>query len=119
MEPTESTLPPHHAELLSEARAGIERLVARMTGRTDVVFLIAEADSALGQTIFGLGVPRHPHRRTVVMPLTHDDALRAAGPLLSGELSSKLKEAKGPLILVMAGGSGHLVALPPAVAQGL
>lgn len=113
MESPDTTLPSQHAALLNEARAGIERLVARMTGRTDVVFLVAEVDSALGRTILGLGVPRHPNRRTVVMPLAHGDALRAAGPLLSGELSEKLQQAAGPLILVMAGGSGRLVALPP------
>jgi hypothetical protein len=102
-------LPPEHEALLVEARPGIERLVAKMTGRTDVVFLVAEVDSALGKTILGLGVPRHPNRKTVVMPLTRDDAARAAGPLMSGDLSTRLAAHEGPAILVMASGSGRLV----------
>ncbi|HEX7670384.1 MAG TPA: hypothetical protein VF395_12400, partial [Polyangiaceae bacterium] len=63
-----------HTELLSEARAGIERLVARMKGpKDDLIFLVADVDSALGLVIAGLGVPRHPKRRSVVMPLTRAD----------------------------------------------
>ena len=108
-----ASLPPEHAALLDEARPGIERLVAKMTGRTDVVFLVAEVESALGKTILGLGVPRHPNRKTVVMPLTRDDALRAAGPLTSGDLSIRLAAHDGPAILVMARGSARLVGFEP------
>jgi hypothetical protein len=104
-------LPAEHAALLEEARPGIEKLVARMTSRADVVFLVTEIDSALGRTIIGLGVPRHPNRKTVVMPLTREDALRAAGPLMSGSLSEKLEAHEGPAVLVMANGSGRLVGL--------
>ena len=113
-EDQKASLPFEHAALLGEARPGIERLVAKMADATDVVFLVAEVDSALGKAILGLGVPRHPNRKTVVMPVTRDDALRAAGPLMSGDLSVRLAAHAGPAILVMAGGDGRLVGLKPA-----
>lgn len=104
-------LPPEHAALYVEARPGIQRLVARMSGRTDVVFLVADVDSALGKTLLGMGVPRHPSRRAVVMPVTRDDALRAAGPLTSGDLAVRLAAHDGNVVLVMAGGAALLVGL--------
>jgi hypothetical protein len=109
-----SELSPEHAALLEEARPGIERLVARRASATqDVVFLVADVESALGKVILGLGVPRHPTRRSVVMPLTRADALRAAGPLMSPSLTTKLDAQRGPAALVMVGDSARLVALQP------
>ena len=108
----ERTLPPEHAALLAEARGGIERLVARMKGPADdILFLVAEADSALGKAIIGLGAPRHPERRSVVMPLTRNDAIRAAGPLMGPGMSEKLAAHRGAAVLVMASGSAQLVPL--------
>jgi hypothetical protein len=113
-----SELTPEHAALLEEARAGIERLVARMRGPTDgVVFVVADVDSALGGVILGLGVPRHSRRRSVVMPLTREDAIRAAGSLMGPSLVKKLDAHRGAAVLVMVGDSARLVPLetaPPA-----
>jgi hypothetical protein len=107
-----SALTIEHAALLEEARGGIERLLERMEGPTDdVIFLVADVDSALGKVILGLGVPRHPRRRSVVMPLTRADALRAAGPLMSPSLIAKLDAHKGAAALVMVGDGARLVAL--------
>jgi hypothetical protein len=107
-----SDLPPEHAALFAEAKPGIERLVARMTGPTEqVVFVVAEADSPLGATIVSLGVPRGPQRKSVVMPLTRADAIRAAGPLMSPTLTEKLERHAGPSVLIMASGSARLVSL--------
>lgn len=101
-----------HTELLSEARAGIERLVARMQGpKDDVIFLVADVDSALGAVILGLGVPRHPTRRSVVMPLTRADTIRAAGSLMGPSLVQKLDASPGAAVLVMVGDSARLVPL--------
>lgn len=98
--------------LLDEARAGIERLVARMTGPTDdLVFVVADVESALGRTIIGLGVPRNAGRRSVVMPLARADAIRAAGPLMSPSLTEKLEAHRGPAVLIMVKDSARLVAL--------
>jgi hypothetical protein len=107
-----SDLTPEHAALLDEARAGIERLVARMQGPTDgVIFVVADVDSALGAVILGLGVPRHPRRRSVVMPLTREDTIRAAGTLMGPSLTEKLDAHRGAAILVMVGDSARLVPL--------
>lgn len=107
-----SELTPEHAALLDEARGGIERLVARMQGPTDrVVFLVADVDSALGSVILGLGVPRHSRRRSVVMPLTREDAIRAAGSLMGPSLVKKLEAHRGTVVLVMVGDSARLVPL--------
>jgi hypothetical protein len=109
-----SPLPPEHAALLAEAKGGIERLVARMKGPADsIVFLVAEADSALGKVIIGLGAPRHPTRLSVVMPVTRDDAIRAAGPLMGPGISEKLAAHSGAAVLVMAAGGARLVSLEP------
>jgi hypothetical protein len=106
------SLPPEHATLLREAKGGIERLVARMTGPADdILFLVADADSPLGKAIISLGAPRHPERRSVVMPLTRDDAIRAAGPLMGPGVSEKLATHHGPAVLIMASGSAELVPL--------
>ena len=108
----DKTLPPEHALLFAEARGGIERLIARMKAPPDdILFLVAEADSALGKTIIGLGAPRHPGRRSVVMPLTRDDAIRAAGPLTGPGISEKLAAHRGAAVLVMASGTAELVPL--------
>lgn len=107
-----SELTPEHAALLDEARAGIERLVARMQGPTEgVVFVVADVDSALGGVILGLGVPRHPRRRSVVMPLTREDAIRAAGSLTGPSLVKELDAHRGAVVLVMVGNSARLVPL--------
>lgn len=101
-----------HTVLLEEARAGIERLVARMQGpRDDIVFVVADVDSSLGGVIIGLGVPRHPTRRSVVMPLTRKDTIRAAGSLMGPSLTEKLDAHPGAAILVMVGNSARLVPL--------
>ena len=98
--------------MLEEARPGIERLVARMTGPADdVIFVVADVDSALGETIIGLGVPRSPRRKSVVMPLTRADAIRAAGPLMSTAIAKKLDAHRGPAVLVTVKGSVRLVSL--------
>jgi hypothetical protein len=105
-------LPYEHAALLAEARGGIERLVARMKGRPDsVVFLVADAEGALGKVIIDMGAPRHPERRSVVMPLTREDAIRAAGPLMGPGVSEKLAAHHGAAVLIVAAGGAHLVAL--------
>lgn len=105
-------LPPEHAALLDEARAGIERLVARMQGPSEgVIFVVADVDSALGAVILGLGVPRHPKRRSVVMPLTREDTIRAAGALMGPSLTEKLDAHRGAAVLVMVGSSARLVPL--------
>jgi hypothetical protein len=107
-----SELTLEHSQLLSEARAGIERLVARMQGpKDDLIFLVADVDSALGAVILGLGVPRHPTRRSVVMPLTRADAVRAAGSLMGPSLVQKLDASPGAAVLVMVGDSARLVPL--------
>jgi hypothetical protein len=105
-------LPPEHAALLAEARGGIERLVARMKGPADsVVFIVADVEGALGKVIIGMGAPRHPERRSVVMPLTRDDAIAAAGPLMGPSVAEKLAAHGGAAVLIVAGGAAHLVAL--------
>jgi hypothetical protein len=105
-------LGPEHLALLSEARAGIERLVTRAPASMgDVVFLVADADSQLGRVIVGLGVPRHPERRSVVIPLSRADAVQAAGPIMGPSVTEKLAAHQGPAALVMAGGVARLVAL--------
>ncbi len=110
----DETLTGEHKDLYDEARAGIERLAAHSSGpMDDVVFLVADADSALGKVIIGLGVPRPARRRSVVMPLTRADAVRAAGPLTGPSLTAKLTNHPGPVVLVMAGGTARLVGLPP------
>lgn len=107
-----SELTLEHTQLLSEARAGIERLVARMQApKDDLIFLVADVDSALGAVILGLGVPRHPKRRSVVMPLTRADAIRAAGSLMGPSLVQKLDASPGAAVLVMVGDSARLVPL--------
>ncbi|HEX3597906.1 MAG TPA: hypothetical protein VHU80_22510 [Polyangiaceae bacterium] len=107
-------LPSEHAALFKEAKGGIERLVARMTAPPgDVLFLVADADCALGKVIVSLGAPRHPGRRSVVMPMTRDDAIRAAGPLMGPSISEKLAAHRGPAVLVMASGTAELVSLRP------
>jgi hypothetical protein len=107
-----SDLTVEHTQLLSEARAGIERLLARMQGpKDDLIFLVADVDSALGAVILGLGVPRHPTRRSVVMPLTRADAVRAAGSLMGPSLVQKLDASPGAAVLVMVGDSARLVPL--------
>jgi hypothetical protein len=115
-----SDLTLEHTQLLDESRAGIERLVARMQGPKDgIIFLVADVDSALGAVILGLGVPRHPKRRSVVMPLTREDAIRAAGSLMGPSLVQKLDAYPGAAVLVMVGDSARLVPLdtePPAPA---
>jgi hypothetical protein len=113
-ETTQSVLSPAHLALLAEARPGIERLAARSRdAMPDAVFLVADVDSPLGKVILDLGVPRHPQKRAVVMPLTRADAIRAAGPLMGPGLTSKLDAHEGVVVLVMAGGSAELVALGP------
>ena len=108
-------LTPEHAALLDEARGGIERLASRMHGTIDdVIFVVADAGSALGRVILGLGVPRHPKRRSVVMPLTREDTIRAAGTLMGPSLAEKLDAHPGTAILVMVGGSARLVPLDDA-----
>jgi len=114
-------LPYEHAALLAEAKAGIERLVARMKearrspssaeSPDSVLFLVADADSALGKVIVGMGAPRHPGRRSVVMPLTRGDAVRAAGPLMGPGIAEKLAAHSGPAALIVTAGGAHLVAL--------
>ncbi|HEX4334924.1 MAG TPA: hypothetical protein VH062_03360 [Polyangiaceae bacterium] len=109
---SDATLPEEHAALFQEAKGGIERLVAKMTGPADdILFLVAEADSPLGKAIVSLGAPRHPGRRSVVMPLTRDDAIRAAGPLMGSGVSEKLAGHQGPAVLIMASGTAELVPL--------
>lgn len=109
---TDGGLPHDHATLLAEARGGIERLVARMKGPPDsIVFLVAEADGALGKVIVGMGAPRHPGRRSVVMPLTREDAVRAAGPLMGPAVSEKLAAHGGPAVLIVVAGDARLVGL--------
>jgi hypothetical protein len=111
-EEPQSGLSKEHAALLDEARPGIERLLLRMSGSTaSIVFLVADANSALGNVIIGLGVPRHPTRRSVVMPLTRGDAVRAAGALMGPSITEKLDAHDGPVALVMVGDSARLVAL--------
>ena len=107
-----SELTPEHAALLEEARAGIERLAARAKGRRDdLIFLVAHVDSALGRTIHGMGVPRGVGRQAIVLPLTRDDALLAAGALMSVSLAEKLVQHEGAAVLVMVGDAARLVAL--------
>jgi hypothetical protein len=106
-----SDLPPEHLALLHEARPGIERLAARSASLEDIVFLVADVESALGRVILDLGVPRHPKRRSVVMPLTREDAVRAAGPVMGPGLVAKFDAHPGATVLVMAGGSARLVSL--------
>jgi hypothetical protein len=109
---TNGELPHEHALLFAEARGGIERLVARMKGPPDsIVFLVAEADGALGKVIVEMGAPRHPGRRSVVMPLTRDDAVRAAGPLMGPTVSEKLAAHGGPAVLIVVAGDARLVGL--------
>jgi hypothetical protein len=116
-----SDLTPEHAALLEEARPGIERLIARMREpKGGVVFVVADVDSALGAVIVGLGVPRHPRRRSVVMPLTREDTVRAAGSLMGPSLVGKLDAHPGATILVMVGDSARLIPLdetPPVAGE--
>ena len=107
-----SPLPPEHALLLAEARPGIERFVARMESvSASLVFLVAHVESALGRTMVGMGVPRGAGREAIVLPLTRDDALLAAGALGSSSLAEKLVQHDGAVVLVMVGDSARLVAL--------
>ena len=76
-----------------------------------VIFVVADVDSALGGVILGLGVPRHPKRRSVVMPLTREDTIRAAGSLMGPSLVEKLDACCGAAVLVMVGDSARLVPL--------
>src|SRR5260221_10581065 len=108
MSDSSSSLGPEHAALLEEARPGIQRLLASVRGPiSDFVFLVADVESALGKVILNLGVPRHPTRRSVVMPLTRADAIRAAGPLMGPSVTAKLDAHRGAAVLVMGGGSGR------------